>query len=223
MLELKNVTLVSVNCIKTIEPIIALKYSMKGINFGSVKFLTSENIQENFDLTDIELIKIPKLDYENYSRFLVYELYKYIETEFLLIIQDDGYVINPQCWKNEFFEYDYIGAPWALPPDNDKIGYRDAFGNIIRVGNGGFSLRSKKLMSLPDTLGLEWKSYFGFYNEDGYFTCHNRHILQKEGCKFADIEIAKYFSHETNLPELEGIEPFGFHGKWTKYVHLAYV
>jgi hypothetical protein len=30
--------------------------------------------------------------------------------------------------------------------------------------------------------------------------------------KFADIDVAKYFSHETQLPEIVGIAPFAFHG-----------
>jgi hypothetical protein len=31
--------------------------------------------------------------------------------------------------------------------------------------------------------------------------------------KFADIDIAKYFSHECAIPEIQGIVPFAFHGK----------
>jgi hypothetical protein len=62
-------------------------------------------------------------------------------------------------------------------------------------------------------LGLEWKSYFGYFNEDGFFTCHNRHLFEKEGCVFAPLDVAKYFSHERQIPETEGIVPFGFHRK----------
>lgn len=223
MLILDNVTLVTINCLRISEPLTALKYSKKSIRFHSCKFFTSKDVPSEILGSDIELIKIQNLDYEQYSKFIVYELHKYIDTDFVLIIQDDGYVINPNMWRNDFLLYDYIGAPWSLPPENDKVGYRDVYGNIIRVGNGGFSLRSKKLLSLPTVLNLEWRSYFGFYNEDGFFTCHNRHLFQENGCVFAPLEIAKYFSHETDLPELEGIKPFGFHGKWTKYIQLAYV
>jgi hypothetical protein len=88
------------------------------------------------------------------------------------------------------------------------------------VGNGGFSLRSKKILSLADKLKLEWKSYFGYYNEDGFFTCHNRHIYEQNGCVFAPLDVAKYFSHEIQIPETEGIIPFGFHGKGNSYNSL---
>ena len=170
---------------------------------------------------NLEAINIDKINNINeYSKFVVYELHKYINTEFALIIQDDGFVISPESWRDDFLKYDYIGAPWGLP--NDDFSFRDPFGKIIRVGNGGFSLRTKKLLSLPTKLNLEWKEYFGFYNEDGFFVCHNRHLFEQEGCVFADIDIARFFSHETDIPETKNILPFGFHGKHSKYMRVIY-
>jgi hypothetical protein len=206
-INLPNITLVAVACVRVQETIKAIEKSCSSINFGSVKLITHEEIRSKL----FETILINKLDYEQYNKFVVYELHKYIDTEFALIIQDDGFVTGPYQWRDEFFKYDYIGAPWPLP--TDTFSYRDPFGNLIRVGNGGFSLRSKKLLSLPTELNLEWKSYFGFFNEDGFFTCHNRHLFEKEGCVFAPIEVAKYFSHESPIPETNGITPFGFHKK----------
>ncbi len=211
-INLPNITLVAVACVRVQETVKAIEKSCSSINFGSVKLITHEEIRSEF----FETIQIHKLDYEQYNKFVVYELHKYIDTEFALIIQDDGFVTGPYQWRDEFLEYDYIGAPWPLP--TDTFSYRDPFGNLIRVGNGGFSLRSKKLLSLPTKLNLEWKSYFGFFNEDGFFTCHNRHLFEKEGCVFAPIEVAKYFSHESPIPETYGITPFGFHKKG--FVHI---
>ncbi len=213
MIALKNVTIISVACLRVPETIRAIHKSMNGINFGAAKLLTSEDVTDE----TIEIIKIEKLDYENYNRFVVFELYKYIDTDYVLIVQDDGYVINPEMWRDEFFNYDYIGAPWMLPPPNDSVSFRDPFGNIMRVGNGGFSFRTKKLLEMPTKLNLEWRSYYGYFNEDGFFTCHNRHLIEKQGCIYAPIDVAKYFSHEAEIPEIQGITPFGFHGKWSKY------
>lgn len=213
MIDLKNVTIVSVACLRVPETIKAIHKSMCGINFGASKLLTSEDFTDDI----IEIIKIDRLDYENYNRFVVFELYKYIDTDYALIVQDDGYVINPEMWRDEFFNYDYIGAPWMLPPPNDSISFRDPFGNIMRVGNGGFSFRTKKLLEMPTKLNLEWRSYYGYFNEDGFFTCHNRHLIEAQGCVYAPIDVAKYFSHEAEIPEIQGITPFGFHGKWSKY------
>lgn len=206
-IELPHITLVAVTSVKVQDTIKSIEKSCSGIEFGDVKLFTSDNIVSD----KFKVIPIEKIDYEQYSKFIVYDLHKHINTDFALIVQHDGFVTGPDQWRDDFLNYDYIGAPWPFPTDN--FSYRDAFGNLIRVGNGGFSLRSKKLLSLPTELELEWKSYFGFFNEDGFFTCHNRHLFEKEGCSFAPIEIAKYFSHETKIPEIEGIVPFGFHRK----------
>jgi hypothetical protein len=48
-------------------------------------------------------------------------------------------------------------------------------------------------------------------NEDGNICVHNKHLYEKRGCKIAPIEIAKYFSYESPVPENSGIIPFGFH------------
>lgn len=213
MINLNNVTLLSVACIRVNESLNAIKKSKIGINFSKSKLFTSEDIVDS----DVEIVKIKNLNYEEYNKFIVYELYKHIDTDYVLIVQDDGYVINPNMWRNEFFDYDYIGAPWSIPDPSDKISCRDPFGNIIRVGNGGFSFRSKKLLSIADQIGLEWKPFYGYYNEDGFYSVHNRHIYESHGCKYADVDVAKYFSHESQTPEIDGIIPFGFHGKWTKY------
>jgi len=214
MIDLSNVTLVSVASVRVDKTIKALKYSSKDIIFGGIKLITHESVTE----PGITVINVDKMDYEQYNKFIVFELYKHIDTDYALIIQDDGFVVNANEWKPEFLNYDYIGAPWPLPYDD--FSYRDAFNNLIRVGNGGFSLRSKKILSLADKLKLEWKSYFGYYNEDGFFTCHNRHIYEQNGCVFAPLDVAKYFSHEIQIPETEGIIPFGFHGKGNSYNSL---
>ena len=214
MLKLPDITIVSVTSVREENTLKAMRYSMKDIEFGAALLFTNTPLSSE----GIENIKIPKIDVNEYSRFIVYELHKYIKTKYVLIIQDDGFVVNPSSWREDFLNYDYIGAPWAIP--NDSFSYRDPMGNLIRVGNGGFSLRSTKLLSLATELELPWQSYYGFYNEDGFFTCHNRSVYEENGCVYAPLDIAKYFSHEIYIPELEGITPLGFHGRYSKYCTL---
>lgn len=209
--KLKNVTLVSVTGVNSKDALKALKYSCKEIEFAEVKLITSENITDD----TVNIIKCRPLNYIEYSYFIVYDLYKYINTDYAIIVQSDGYIVNPDKWTDKFLDYDYIGAPFPLP--SDEVSYRDPKGNIQRVGNGGFSLRSKKILSLAEKLKLEWKSYFGYHNEDGFYACHNRLIYEENGCKYAPLEIASKFSHEHDIPENKGIIPFGFHGKFSKY------
>jgi hypothetical protein len=212
MVTLDNVTIIAVTGVNPKEALWAIEHSCEQIKFASAKLITPHEIKSN---KGVEIIKSGDIDYEEYSRFIVYELWKYFETSHVLLVQYDGFVANPEEWSDEFLDYDYIGAPWPSPQDD--FSYRDEYGDVYQVGNGGFSLRSKKLCELPTKLNLEWKSYSGFYNEDGFFCIHHRKLLEKNGCKFPSVETAAKFSYETPLENIEFTVPFGFHGKNNSY------
>lgn len=208
-INLSNVTLIAVTSVRVEDHVKALLYSSRDIDFGAVKIVSDtkpNNLPSNIQYEFID--KMSNIDEWNYA--MIYKLGDYIDTEFAMVIHDDGFIVNPVSWRKEFLDYDYIGAPWPIP--NDSYSYRDINGELIRVGNS-VSLRSKKLIDLPKKLNLEWKPFHGLYSEDGYIAVNYRHEFIKHGCKFADIDIAKYFSHETELPETRGIQPFAFHGK----------
>ncbi len=208
-IQLPNVTLVAMATRNVEETLKALVYSCQEVDFGRVKLLshyTPYGLGENIEFTRIEKIK----NIDDWSYKIIYELSQYIDTDFALLVHADGFVVNPSSWKDDFLNYDYIGAPWPLPTDN--FSYRDFHGNITRVGNS-VSLRSKRLLDLPIKLNLPWEPYCGFYNEDGFICAKNKHIYEAEGMKFATLDVAKYFSHEAMIPEVENIKPFVFH-KW---------
>ena len=211
VLNLPQVTLMAVTSVRVKDALWALKYSCRKIRFQGVKLLTHEVIRD----PKVEVVGIPKLDYDGYSRFVIYDLYKYFSTSHVLLIQDDGYVVHPESWTDEFLNYDYIGAPWKKPEDDFSC--RDKDGNIRRVGNGGFSLRSRKLCGLASELKMEWKPFHGFFHEDGFICANNVHLYEGHGCKIAPLELAVRFSQEADLPEGKGIKPFGFHGKGSRY------
>ena len=209
MLKLENVTLILMTSVKLEKSIKALMYSCRGIEWGAVKLVSHEkpgNLPK--EITHEFCPKMSNIDEWNYAA--IYELPKHVNTEFAMLIHDDGFVVNPESWRPEFLEYDYIGAPWPLPAPNDKVSYRDIDGELIRVGNS-VSLRSKKLLDLPIEIDLEWKSFHGFYNEDGFIAVNYRHVYKKHGMKFAHMDVAKHFSHENMIPEINGIKPFAFH------------
>lgn len=186
----------------------ALEYSSKYIEFGEVKLVSHYKPSNIGNISFQETSKTKDIDEWSYK--VIYELPKYVNTDYAILIHSDGFIVNPESWRDEFLEYDYIGAPWALP--NDEFSFRDKYNNIIRAGNS-VSLRSKKLLDLPNDLNLEWRHWHGYYNEDGFICVNNRHIYEEHGLKIAGIDIAKYFSHESMIPEIEGIKPFAFH-KW---------
>jgi hypothetical protein len=133
-------------------------------------------------------------------------------------VQADGFVISPKSWREDFLHWDYLGAPWNLSTNS----YIDPFGNQQRVGNGGFSLRSHRLLTTPLRQNIVWEvnnnNFFkhmnhGLYSEDGIICIHNRHKYIEDGCKFAPIEVALNFSVEQPVPEFSNQKTFGFHKK----------
>jgi hypothetical protein len=223
MIELPNVTLISIDTTDDLSGTLNAVYtSMKGINFGNVKIITTkEQIKNNSSLTNENFIFEESIvdikNYKDYNHYVIYNLHNHVNTSHCLLVQPDGFVLFPEKWDNSWLEYDYIGAPWAYVED----AYIDPFGNHHRVGNGGFSLRSRKFLEVPTKVEVPWEtnnSNFYWmpegvvnYHEDGNVCVHNRHIFIEQGCKYAPVEVAVRFSQETRVPECDGIIPFGFH------------
>jgi hypothetical protein len=214
MLELKNITIVSINTRDSENSIKAIERSCKYINFAKCLLLSDKKIKHKYIKTTI----IPEIkSLEDYNHFCVKELKNYIDTDFCLIVQPDGFVINPFMWSDEFLNYDYVAAPW------DKLlGQRglwlSGMGILpleqvpIIVGNGGFSLRSKKL--LEEVAKLEYTDLS--LPEDVFICTKNRKTLVDKGIKYAPLTIAKRFSFECpldlNEKNITLDAHFGFHG-----------
>jgi hypothetical protein len=202
-INLKNVTLVSVSSIKIEETIFAILESMKGVDYFDVVLISHE---EPKDLpAGISFKKCDKLNsISDYNKFILFDLCDYIESEFSLIVQYDGYVLNSKKWDNSFLKYDYIGAPWR-----NNI-YFNKSGVPIRVGNGGFSLRSKKVLNIFRNLEIKDCRDIIKYNEDGVICVYFREEIEDMGINFAPISVASNFSCEQKLPCSKS-ETFGFH------------
>jgi len=206
MLELNNITLVVVTSIKIEENIQALIKSMNGIKYGSVKFFSHER-PENLPL-NVQYVQCEKLDYIGFSRFTFLEMWKYIETDFCLLVHHDGWVTSPENWDDRFLNFDYIAAPWAY----SDTAYITDYGEHVRVGNGGVCIRSKKLLEMPTRLGLKLEQRQGFYNDDGNFCVYHRKTFLENGIKYAPIETASKFSREVWIPGISRTDTFAFHG-----------
>ena len=193
MLNLKNVTLIALTSVDIEGHYKALQRSCEGIEWGAVKLITE--------------IQCNSIDEWNHA--IIFDLRKFVDTEFCMLIHADGWVVNPESWRPEFLDYDFIGAPWPLPTDD--YSYRTPDGEIVRVGNS-VSIRSKNMLELPYRTEVAWRAYFGNTNEDGFLTCHNRRLFQHFGARYAPIETAKWFSRELDIPENADVDkPFAFH------------
>ena len=208
-LQLSNVTLCAMTSVNVKATVKALLYSMQDIDFGEVVLITH---RKPFGLPkQIHYKHIKKLkDIDAFNYDMIYRLHEFIETDYCLLVHADGFVVNPDMWQDKFLDYDYIGSPFPLPKDD--FSYRDINGNICRVGNS-VSIRSKRLLEFPTKANIPFEADHGFFNEDGFICCKNRHLFEAAGMKYAPLEVAVYFGHENMLPETEGIRPFVFH-KW---------
>lgn len=198
MLKLPNVTLVIADTHNYGEAIQSIRKSQLKIEPAATKFLT--DIKAYNPKFPFEIVKIGKLDgKEAYSKFMIKELDNYFDTDFVLVTQHDGWVLDENAWTDEFFNYDYIGASWL-----EREG--------PNVGNGGFSLRSKKLQHI-----LAVDPFIEPYHPEDNSICklYRPYLEQKYGIKFAPEELADRFSFELREPIQS---TFGFHG----YFHKPY-
>lgn len=209
-LKLENITLFGVDCVDIHRLILASEICQKHIEFGDVKLLTSES--QKFSHPQIQIIN-PITSHYEYSKFILKEMNNYIDTEYALIIQYDGFILNPFAWSDSFYRYDYIGAPYV-------------FENKFIVGNGGFSLRSKKLLKIlaeDNSINIDnikndrqYKSGNKIReskdNEDEIITRYKRDYLEHKGIEFAPLDVARRFSFEGNPIEGKNWDnQFGFH------------
>ena len=210
-LKLPDVTLLSATSTEVDAAQVSMRISLHNIQFGAAKLLCAEEPKQKYP--DIEYISIPPLkSVDSYNRLIFQDLHKYFRTSHCLIVQADSFVINSSLWTNEFLKYDYIGGPW---PDKIEINP-----NLVLdlkknpVGNGGFSLRSRKLVEV--TSKINFKSLnFPMKAEDVIICYYLYQKMVESGIRFAPPKLAAQFSME-NIDHLYGQDEntvFGFNGK----------
>jgi len=215
------IDLVSANCLSPEESLKALDYCNKFFSFNRTILFTSEkNIS-----SDYETVSIDKFEsIHDYSNFML-KIGNYTSSSHVLVVQDDGHIVNPINWDEKFLEYDYIGAPWPTSSKWRKRWNRNNLSNAgrfvkkNRVGNGGFSLRSRKF--------LDYSAKFDNCNgiaEDVFLCLENYLTAIDNNIKFAPFDIAFKFSAEVPLKGrrlnkenknvyFDKSSHFGWHGK----------
>lgn len=194
-LQLPDVTLCAVSSSNLAATVTALRTSMAMIEFADVLLFTHSTAEQlGIDNDDgIRLVPIDRITSSaEYSTFVLEQLAGHIRTSHCLLAQWDGHVIDPSRWRPEFLDYDYVGASWPQFDDGHD------------VGNGGFSLRSKRLMQACLAEGFD-----AHHPEDVAICRTNRVMLEAQGLHFADRELADAFSAERAS---DPSRTFGFHG-----------
>lgn len=200
---LPDVTVACIDCAYHDLAVHALRRSLAHVDFGEALLFTDREVQAE----GVRTVLIPPVrSSADYSNFVIHELGKHVRTDFVLIVQYDGMVINGQAWDDAFFGYDYIGSKIYLNDDAQAGGLRENF----VVGNGGFSLRSRKLMdALRQAPFDQYDAHRSAWAEDLAICVHFHERLEREhGIRIAPGDIADRFSVDASLP---GADTFGYH------------
>lgn len=178
-----------------------LTYMLKTIDFGEIVFVSTYEPKVH----GITYIHTNPIAHNDYNKWCLNDLHKYVKTEYCLSFQDDGFPLNPEYWDNEFLNYDYVGAPCRT---TDGILYSEE-----QIGGGGLTLRSKKFLDYTKTIDYDYST-----NEDTIITVRNRDEIVSLGMKICPHTIARKFVVQNPLDDNHTIETsFGFH---SRVVHM---
>lgn len=193
LLQLPQVTLC---CVDTREPALAIEALQRcraGVRFGRTLLFTDLARAPATVPDGISLLPARIDNVSDYSQFMLRGLAEHVHGSHVLVVQWDGFVLDPAAWDPAFLQYDYIGAPW-----------HDVAGDA-GVGNGGFSLRSTRLLR-----ALQDPALAPSHPEDlAICRGHRAALEQRHGIRFAPRALAERFAFERTAPAGPG---FGFHG-----------
>ncbi|MGK5015892.1 DUF5672 family protein [Janthinobacterium sp. HLS12-2] len=188
-LDLRNISLV---CVETRYPELAsfaIERCLAGADFKECLLFTSRLHDLPPHMRQVLIAPIESV--EAYSAFVVHELGDHFKGTHVLIVQWDSFIVDARQWQSAFLDCDYIGAPWSHRP--------------VAVGNGGFSLRSRRLYEVLPQLAITQ------VHPEDYAICelHGDQLREDFGVRFADASLASSFAFECVVPTGP---TFGFHG-----------
>ncbi len=210
-LELPTVTVVCVDGVDAHRGAAVLERCQKLCRFGAVKLLTHLPVDYPHRVEILPLTSIIM-----YSIFMLKRLHEFIDTSHMLVVQHDGWVLNPEAWDPAWLGYDYVAPLYTQYP---------------HVGSGGFSLRTRAMMRHVSQLLPDWdptpegtaqlQERLGSY-EDGVISFVLHAALQGAGFRLAPPMAGARFAQAGNRdPAYQVARPFGFHGMWSEVDHVA--
>lgn len=198
MVSLTSVTLCAVDCVTPHLAGAALDRCLQQCDFGEALLLSDQSAPTQARWTSIT----PLRSIGDYNAFMLRQLVEHVRTPYVLVVQWDGFVTDANAWRPEFLHYDYIGARWPWHPAGSDM------------GNGGFSLRSMRLLETMASPGFQ----SGADPEDDLICRTNRPYLERaHSIRFAPTEVADRFAYERGEPQRP---TFGFHGLFNLWRHL---
>ena len=203
-LDLSRITYVGfllrdiVDANNSVEKVLKIGHeTSKGIKFHKKVMYTAQ--KPDCETYDFDIIKIDPQPWNNYTNWLSKNSVNMFDTDFMINFHADGMIQNPSAWTDEFYNYDYIGAPW----NPRSIG-----------GNGGFNLRSRKLCKLMSEIDMKPHTPQKVLDdaEDVLISKIYAKHLMSMGVKFCPLELSVRFSTEHYALTPDGFQnSFGFH------------
>lgn len=144
-------------------------------------------------------LKTP-FDRADYNLFVLKHLWPFVSTSHALIIQPDSMAVCADLWSQDFYDYDYIGAV----TENAAI------------YNGGFSLRSRRLLealqdpTIREVRYVDEQQQTRVMCEDNVITnLFGGYLREIHGIRLCDRDTAGRFGQEWYVSH---DRTFGFHG-----------
>jgi hypothetical protein len=195
----KSITLVTVETMYHDLARRALEETLKHIDVKEVVVFSDREILPG----STTVLTKPIKSFRDYNEIMLKNMWPFIDTDHILFAQWDAMAYDGTKWSDQFLEYDYIGAVWPWAPEGQNM------------GNGGFSLRSRKLLLACKDPAIQLHEQRKFIEEDAVQCVDHKQLLEsKYGIKFAPTELAQQFSHEIQEGSYEYKPGFGFHGQW---------
>lgn len=210
MIDLSNVSLViiddygddlSENNIRNIINKKTVEFATKNIKFGDIIEITPFGNITNYKFDGKQSV---------YSKFCIKNLPYLIKTDYYLIQQWDGFIINPTLWDNEFFNFEYIGG-----------------GHTLQCG--GFSLRrTKDMVYISDRVNDD---NYDNENEDDFYSkffCDKGLIppidyrFKRPYCWENEKNVGKSVTERFCSFITPNLETFGFHFSKSKFNFMEY-
>lgn len=231
MLNLPDVTLIMVETKVHDLARVALDDALARVNFGGALVYTDRpelfeypavrrvppkwTEQSDYSLVKVEpavrVIQVPDWpDKLKAEAFYYMESQQAATTSHALMYQWDAGVRDVNCWTDDFLAYDYIGAPWP-----GKRGGQWTPKPGFTVGNGGFTLMSKRL------------SDFLYANRerlrvqtDMDLSYRAREECERAGMKWAPEDVAYRFAFEHGDNAQRYTPSFGYHDVFNWHLAL---
>jgi len=180
----------------------AIEHSLKHIDPKEILIISDQEILQGAR----HIKRDPVAGMAEYNQVMLKGVNEHVDTGHALFVQWDGIAHNQEQWSDDFLKYDYIGAVWPWE--------REGF----NVGNGGFSLRSKRLLEACQDDVIQLTADTNFIHEDAVIGRSKRTYLETEyGIQFPTTDLAKQFSFELG----NYVPSFGFHGLWNVFHFMS--